>query len=88
MKFSKTKFQDFFRRFSKSAKKGKLIKAQAEQKVIMHFSFDTNFAEQAKKNLMAKCPNGEIKNIMTRYSTSHGFFHWTNKLVMQGRCFN
>lgn len=68
-------------------KRGKKIDVLSEQKVIFWFTFDSNYVEAAREKLMAKCHNGTIKNIVTRYSTSHGFFHWTNKIYMQGVCF-
>ena len=63
------------------------IEALGEQKVVMWFVFDTNYVEEARSKLIAKCPNGKISNISTRYSTSHGFFHWKNKIYMQAMCF-
>lgn len=67
-----------------SAKK---IEVESKQHVIFWFAFDTNYVEKAKSELIEKCPSGEIKNITTRYSTSHGFFSWYNKIHMQGYCY-
>ena len=69
------------------ASSGKSISVQTEQKVFMGITFDTNFVEMAKNKLEEKCKNGHIRNIFTRYSTSHGFFHWKNKIFMEGLCF-
>lgn len=71
----------------KDSKKGKEVSVLSEQTVIFGFIFDTNYVELAHKGLMDKCPAGEVRNIMTRYSTSHGFFHWKNKIYMKGSCF-
>jgi hypothetical protein len=71
----------------KSAKSGKMISVETEQVVVMGFMFDTNYVNQAHEQMIAKCPKGTIKNIMTRSSTSHAFFHWKNKIYMEGRCF-
>ncbi len=69
-------------------KMAKKIHTLSEQKVIFWFTFDTNYVESAKSQLEKQCPQGEVTNIMTRYSTSHGFFHWTNKIYMEGLCLN
>ena len=66
--------------------KAQKISTLSEQTVIFWFKFDTDYVDQAKAQLEKKCPNGEITNIMTRYSTSHGFFHWKNKIYMEGLC--
>jgi hypothetical protein len=71
----------------KKASKGKPISVQTEQFVILGFVSDTNYVDNAKKQLINKCPNGSIKNIRTRYSTSHGFFSWHNKINMEALCF-
>lgn len=67
--------------------KGKKIEIESKQHTIMGFVFDTNYVDQARAQLIKKCPTGDIKNIVTRYSTSHGFFSWYNKIHMQARCF-
>lgn len=71
----------------KSMKNAKKIEVESKQHVIFWFAFDSNYVEEAKTKLIRKCRNGEIKNITTRYSTSHGFFNWYNKIHMQGYCF-
>ena len=67
--------------------KGKKINVESQQHVIFWFAFDTNYVDEAHEMLKQKCRNGLIKNITTRYSTSHGFFSWHNKINMQGVCF-
>lgn len=65
---------------------GNLIRGQSEQFVVLGFVFDTDYVEKARRNLMDQCRSGYIKGITTQYSTSHGFFSWTNKILMQGLC--
>lgn len=69
-----------------SYEKGKLIKAKSEQFVIMGFASDTNYVNQAYAELQSKCPNGDVQGVVTQFSTSHGFFSWTNVIQMQGLC--
>ncbi len=61
------------------------IEAASEQFVIMGFVNDTNYVNAAFNELQTKCP-GRITGITTRYSTSLGFFSWTNKIHMTGYC--
>lgn len=76
---------DFSPTFKKYTE-GKLIKAKSEQFVIMHFTTQTNYVEIAYNQLQKQCQNGQIQGITTQYSTSHGFFSWTNYIEMQGLC--
>lgn len=65
---------------------GEMVKASSEQFVVFWFASETNYVDQAYHKLMAACPNGAISGITTQYSTSLGFFSWTNKILMQGLC--
>lgn len=65
---------------------GKRIDAQAEQFLVMGFTQETDYVNLARAELMKKCPGGAIQGPMTRISTSHGFFSWTNKAYMQALC--
>lgn len=65
---------------------GEMVVARSEQFVIMSFVTQTDYVEQARKSLMQKCPGGDISGISTQFSTSLGFFSWTNKVLMQGLC--
>ncbi|MFN8792619.1 MAG: hypothetical protein ACK5Y2_14280 [Bdellovibrionales bacterium] len=65
---------------------GKLIESDSEQFVIFWFATETQYVEQAFNKLKAQCPSGRIEGIKTRYSTSLGFFSWTNKIRMRGYC--
>lgn len=66
--------------------KGKVIQAGSKQFVILGFAFDTNYVDQAYRKLMHNCPQGQITGITSQFSTSHGFFSWTNKILMKGLC--
>ena len=65
---------------------GKRIEAKAEQFVVMGVTQETDYVNLARAELMKQCPNGVIQGPMTRISTSHGFFSWTNKAYMQALC--
>ncbi len=65
---------------------GQLIEAQTEQRVIMGFVGDTKYVDAAYNDLKQKCNGGRVEGINTRYSTSLGFFSWTNKIRMRGYC--
>ena len=67
---------------------GEMVEARTEQFVILGFTGQTNYVDQAYEKLMAACPSGAITGITTQISTSLGFFSWTNKAVMQGLCLN
>lgn len=70
----------------KSYEKGDLIRARGEQQTIMGFVSDTDYVNIAYNDLKSKCVGGTIQGITTNYSTSHGFFSWTNIVEMQGLC--
>lgn len=65
---------------------GKKIDAKAEQWVFLGFTLETDYVNIARKDLMAKCSNGVIQGPVTRISTSHGFFSWTNTAYVQALC--
>lgn len=66
--------------------RGEMVKGYAEQFVVLGFVQETNYVNTAQQKLMAACPTGAITGITTQYSTSLGFFSWTNKIMMQGLC--
>jgi hypothetical protein len=65
---------------------GEMVKAKSEQFVIFGFVGQTNYVDEAYTKLMASCEGGMLTGITTQYSTSLGFFSWTNKILMQGLC--
>ncbi len=70
----------------KAYAQGEWVKSKAEQFVVMGFVSDTNYVDIAYNRLQDECPKGQIQGIQTQYSTSHGFFSWTNVIQMQGLC--
>ncbi len=76
---------DFSPTFKKYTE-GELIFAKTEQFTVMGFVGQTDYVDQAYYQLMSKCPKGNVQGITTQYSTSHGFFSWTNIIEMQGLC--
>ena len=70
----------------KSYASGKLVTAKSEQHVVMGWVGQTDYVNQAYDDLISKCPGGHIQGVSTRFSTSHGFFSWTNKIQMEGLC--
>lgn len=69
-----------------SFESGKIVKSKSEQFVIMGFVTESNYVDKAYQDLQAQCAKGRIQGITTQYSTSLGFFSWTNKILMQGLC--
>lgn len=65
---------------------GDMVKGYAEQFVVLGFVGQTDYVDVAYRNLLAACPRGSVSGITTQYSTSLGFFSWTNKILMQGLC--
>lgn len=66
---------------------GTLLTARSEQFVFLWLSKDTRYVEAAYKELISQCVGGEITGLTTQLSTSHGFLSWTNKVLIQGRCY-
>lgn len=65
--------------------KARYVEASTSQNVVLFFAFDTDYVDQAKRDLELQCP-GKVSAVSTQYSTSHGFLHWTNKILMKGLC--
>jgi hypothetical protein len=64
------------------------IRSESEQFVVLWVATDTDYADKAYHGLIKQCPQGNIGGIATKYYTDHGFFSWTNKIVMEGYCYN
>jgi len=64
---------------------GHYVEAVATQDVVFFFAFDTDYVDEAKAKLEQQCPS-RLSAVSTQFSTSHGFFHWTNKILMKGLC--
>jgi hypothetical protein len=65
---------------------GELVRARTEQFTVMGFVQDTKYVNDAYQKLAQNCPTGAVQGITTQFSTSHGFFSWTNVVEMQGLC--
>lgn len=65
---------------------GQVVRGYGEQFVVMGFIDQTNYVDQAYQQVMAACPNGDLTGLTTQFSTSLGFFSWTNKALIQGLC--
>ena len=66
--------------------KGKPIESHTKQFVILGFANETHYVDQAYQQLQTQCANGTVTGIASKYYSEHGFFSWTNHLVMQGLC--
>lgn len=62
------------------------IEARAKQFVIMGFADETKYVDQAYLGMQNQCKDGVVTGIATKFYTEHGFFSWTNHIVMQGLC--
>jgi len=70
----------------KAQNKGTLVSAHAEQFVVLGFTDNTHYVNQAYEGLLKSCVGGSIQGITSQYLTSLGFFSWTNEIDMQGLC--
>ena len=52
----------------------------------MGFADETKYADQAYLGMQNQCKDGVVTGIATKFYTEHGFFSWTNHIVMQGLC--
>ncbi len=64
----------------------KVIEAEVEDTTFLGLTGESAYVDEAFEALQDKCKQGRITGIQTRYSTSHGFMSWTNKVVMKGYC--
>ncbi|MCB1192583.1 MAG: hypothetical protein H7A23_04975 [Leptospiraceae bacterium] len=64
----------------------KQVSSDSEQFTVLGFIFDTNYVDEAVEKLRSQCEKGNIHFISSRYSTSHGFLSWKNKLHLEGYC--
>lgn len=70
---------------------GKLAKvrevtALGEKTVILFFTFNTDYADEAYVTLLSKCPGGRISNVKTKFSSDLGFLAYKNKVELTGDC--
>ena len=64
----------------------RVVEARGEQFTVLGMVGQTEYVDDAFRDLQAQCPSGEITGIQTRYSTSLGFFSWTHVVQMRGYC--
>ena len=64
---------------------GKIVEIEKAQKNILGFVYNTNYVDQAYKNLLLQCPNG-TSMINVEYLTNHGFLSWTDKIRIKAIC--
>ncbi len=62
-----------------------VIEIEKSQKNILGFVYDTNYADQAYKELLFQCPDG-TSMINVEYLTNHGFISWTDKIRIKAIC--
>ncbi len=67
-------------------RKNKVVSAHAKQFVVLGFTDNTNYVDQALNQLMNSCRGGNIVGPTTEFMTELGFFSWTNHIYMQGSC--
>lgn len=68
------------------ASQGTPITVEKTQFVILGLTGNTDYVDEAYQALQAACPNGAIEGISTRFSTSHSFLSYTNKLHITAKC--
>lgn len=69
-----------------SLKDGTVVSSRAEQFVVLGFTQETDYVNEAYTKLLSACPNGALTGITTQIATKLGFFSWTNSALMQGLC--
>ena len=69
-----------------SLKDGTIVSSRAEQFVVLGFTQNTNYVDEAYRKLLSACPNGALSGITTQIATKLSFFSWTNSALMQGLC--
>lgn len=65
---------------------GVQVTASAERFVVMGFSDDTGYIEQAVAKLKSQCPDSELVGVSTEIQTALGFFSWTDRVYLRARC--
>ena len=63
-----------------------VVEARTVQPTVLGMVAQTDYVDRAFLRLQEQCPAGKITGIQTRYSTSHGFFSWDNRIYMRGYC--
>lgn len=51
------------------AKKGKVVKAEVEKKIIFLFNFNNTYVDTINDKLAAQCENGSVQGVLTKHET-------------------
>jgi hypothetical protein len=70
----------------KGRQKVSSIEAEADQYVLLGFTDNTDFADEARQRLIDKCPKGRIIGISAKHSTDLGFMAYRNRMRLTGLC--
>jgi hypothetical protein len=62
-----------------------IIQIEESQKNILGFVYNTNYVDQAYKNLLLQCASG-TSMINVEYLTNHGFLSWTDTIRIKAIC--
>ncbi len=68
-----------------SYNKGKWVKAEAVQMVILGFAFESDYVNKGYRELEAQCP-GRLAQVTTEHLTAYKFLSYEQKVVLQGLC--
>jgi hypothetical protein len=66
--------------------RSKIVEAKSSSWALLGISFSNEFAEQVTTDLAAKCPNGEISGILTKYSIYHYLLILKREVTAKGYC--
>jgi len=70
------------------AKKGNVVKAEVKNNIIFFFNFSNDYVNEINEKLIAQCPNGSVKGILTKHENITYFpiiFHQI-KISAEGYC--
>ena len=62
------------------------VVAETKQYIVLYITDNTDFVDEARRELLAQCPRGELVAVETRHSTSHGFLSFDNEVRMTAWC--
>lgn len=71
------------------AKKGREVRAERSKFIFLAFNFDNDYVNEMTEDLRQKCPNGQVKGILTKDETIMWFlfFFYTRKVTTTGYCY-
>jgi hypothetical protein len=68
-----------------SAGQGQWVSADSKTLVILGFQSETNYVEEAMRELESKCPD-RLALVTTEHLTSYKFLSYEQKVIMKGLC--